>query len=267
MAKLLLAVGILIAVILVAMLDAQYPIHDTPNASYLRPPRYIDNGFAFCTLAFTRDRTEAAGSGWSTDYPGAGHNFMLRLPEITTLRVNEQGGEPRQWVVPASSDALFGCPFLLISDGGTMNLSPSEAARLRRYLEKGGFLWWDDSWGSEAWSQVLREIAKIAPDWTIHTPSPDHHIFGLYTRIEAVRQVANVGFWSVGGQTSERGDDSPETPLRVLLDDRDQVVAVITHNTDIADTWEQEGLPNFFDEFALDGYGLGANVLIYTMTH
>jgi len=41
-----------------------------------------------------------------------------------------------------------------------------------------------------------------------------------------------------------------------------------THNTDIADGWEREGVdPRFFQMFSVDSYAVGVNVLLYSMTH
>jgi len=43
---------------------------------------------------------------------------------------------------------------------------------------------------------------------------------------------------------------------------------VMTHNTDIADTWEREGANReYFDLFSPEGYGIGVNFLLYAMTH
>jgi len=43
---------------------------------------------------------------------------------------------------------------------------------------------------------------------------------------------------------------------------------VMTHNTDIGDSWEREGEDHdFFVRFSPAGYQLGMNVLLYAMTH
>ena len=45
-------------------------------------------------------------------------------------------------------------------------------------------------------------------------------------------------------------------------------MVVMTHNTDIADSWEREGEdPAFFYQFSPDGYAVGVNVLLHAMTH
>ena len=52
------------------------------------PPRYptadtFGHGFVFCRGIYESDRREAGGTGWTTDYPDAERNFMIRLSELT----------------------------------------------------------------------------------------------------------------------------------------------------------------------------------------
>ena len=46
-------------------------------------------------------------------------------------------------------------------------------------------------------------------------------------------------------------------------------MVLMTHNTDIADTWEREGEEprSYFDTFSPRGYAIGVNVVIYAMSH
>ena len=47
-----------------------------------------------------------------------------------------------------------------------------------------------------------------------------------------------------------------------------RLLAVATHNTDIADGWEREGeSKEFFDRFSVKSYALTINILFYAMTH
>ena len=246
-------------------------IQDTPHAAAYRPPELRDDGFAFCYLHFNRDRVEEGSSGWRTDYPLAGRNLVERLQAITlvrTVRPDSERHRSQQWVTSVDRNDIYMCPLVLVSDAGTMNLDAAQARRLGEYLLKGGFLWIDDTWGSESWGQVLRELGKVVPpSWRIETPTFDHPIYRMLYRVTETLQVSHVHYWTTTNRTDERGGDSPLTPLRVLLDDRDRVAAVLTHNTDIADTWERQNVQRFFDEFASDGYALGANVVLHAMTH
>ena len=43
---------------------------------------------------------------------------------------------------------------------------------------------------------------------------------------------------------------------------------MMSHNTDVADSWEREGEdPEFFYQFSPRGYALGVDVLLHVMTH
>jgi len=85
-----------------------------------------------------------------------------------------------------------------------------------------------------------------------------------------VPQITSIRFWraSNGRNTSERGADSAEPHLRGIRDARGRLMVVMTHNTDVADSWEREGEdPEFFYQFSPDGYALGINVALYALTH
>ena len=63
------------------------------------------------------------GIGWSTDYPYAGINLMIRLSELTRTPITKDAeGEPTYWVVHLTDPALFKCQVLMGSDVGTMEL-------------------------------------------------------------------------------------------------------------------------------------------------
>ena len=219
--------------------------------------------------------SEYTGRGmgrWSTDYPFADINFMIRVSEMSATDVNfDAENEPIHWVVPVTDTALFGCPFIIASAVGSMVLAPDEASRLRDYLLKGGFLWADDFWGSWEWDQWASQIARVLPpaEYPIVDLPLDHRLFQTMFNIWEVPQIANIGFWRrSGGRTSERGADSAEPHFRVIFDADGRIMVAMTHNTDIQDAWEREGEDTgYFESFAPDGYSLGLNVLMYAMTH
>ena len=57
--------------------------------------------------------------------------------------------------------------------------------------------------------------------------------------------------------------------FRGIQDASGRLMVLMTHNTDIADTWEREGEEprDFFDRFSPRGYAIGVNVVLYAMTH
>ena len=158
------------AAVLVAMLaaagavQAQRYFREGSFAARWAPDHMPDGSFVICRLAYRSVRMEYSGIGWQTDYPYAEINLTTRLSELTKTRVSrDEGKQPNFYVVRLTDDALFNCPITVASDAGTIGIREDEAARLRTYLLKGGFLWADDFWGTAAWEQWESEIAKVLP--------------------------------------------------------------------------------------------------------
>jgi hypothetical protein len=235
-----------------------------------RPPGFHDVGFTHCKVMYRSVRREANGMGWATDYPFAAINLLTRVKELTRTRVStDTDGEPNYWVVRLTDDALFECPFTMATDVGTLAFSPEEAARLRAYLLKGGFLWVDDFWGTRAWQQWSQQMQAVLPEHHIVDVPADHPIRRTMFTVDTIPQVTSINWWRrSGGDTSERGTDSPTANFRMIADDAGRIMVLMTHNTDIGDSWEREGEDReFFLQFSPEGYALGINVVLYGLTH
>ena len=232
----------------------------------------FDGSFVYCRGYYRSVRREESGSGWNTDYPNAEHNFSVRLTELTRVRVKlDSHREPTFVVMPLTDPLLYRCPILFMEDIGTAEFSPEEVLRLREYFRKGGFLWVDDSWGSYAWSMWVREIGRILPrgEYPIFDIPPEHPIMRTLYDVKEIPQVPSINRWyQMDGGTSERGSDSPYVNFRGIQDERGRLMVVMTHNTDISDTWEREGeSKEYFDRFSPDGYAVGVNIILYALTH
>ena len=237
------------------------------------PDQMPDRNFTVCRIMYTSVRREPNGGGWRTDFPYGEINLMIRLSELTKTPVSFNDSErPNVWVVRLTDDSLFDCPYTVASDVGTIGLREEEVGRLRLYLLKGGFLWVDDFWGTAAWNQWQREISRVLPpsDYPIEDVPLEDPIFTTQFVVTKVPQITNIQFWRGvrGTTTSERGPDSRQAHLRAIRDKQGRIMVVMTHNTDVADSWEREGEdPGFFYQFSPAGYALGINVLLYAMTH
>ena len=274
---------VLLPIALVGVADAQFGEDLFRNFGALRgeqgdpaelpPEHWPDRGVAGCHMLYTSVRRESNGSGWRTDYPWAQRNLLIRLSELTKTRVSWQAPRiPHVWLVRLTDPALFECPYLMASDVGTIGLTHDEANQLRMYLEKGGFLWVDDFWGDAAWEQWSRELAKAMPSdqYSVEDVPLSDPIFHSMLAVRKVPQVAGIGFWrsTRGRETSERGAESAVVHFRAIRDSHGRIIAVMTHNTDVSNSWERETEdPEYFYQFSVDGYALGLNVLLYAMTH
>jgi hypothetical protein len=241
------------------------------------PPRFptaesFDGKFNFCRLMFTSAWREPSGSGWNTDYPGADLNFPVRLGELTKTRISRQeSGDANHLVVRPTDPFLFQCPFLLDSDIGTSSFDAEEITALRAYFDKGGFLWVDDFWGERAWRVWVEQVSRVLPpnEFPIQEVPMTHPLWRTVFEVKALPQIPAISHWRrSGGDTSERGSESAVPDINAIFDRRGRIMVLMTHDTDISDSWEREGEePEFFYQFSPNGYAFAINAVIYAMSH
>lgn len=231
----------------------------------------FDGRFHYCRVVY-RAAMDGVGGNWSTDYPNADINLSVRLSELTKTGVSFEGrGNPNHLLVSLSSDELFQCPLIILSAPGRALIAADEATRLREYLLKGGMLWADDFWGSYEWEHWAAQIRRVFPtnEYPIIDVPLDHALFRTQFVVTEIPQIPNIGFFlRSGGGTSERGADSAVPHVRGIADKYGRLMVVMTHNTDIADSWEREGEDaGYFYAFGPKGYAFGINTVLYALTH
>jgi hypothetical protein len=234
-------------------------------------PESYDGKFHYCRAAY-RVNPRGDGGNWLTDYPNADIDLMIRLAELTRTPVGfDAARQPEHLIVRLTDQELFQCPFIMMQEVGSLFFSDEDAKTLRTYLLKGGFLWVDDFWGSYAWTAWAAQIRKVFPaaEYAIEDLGPDHPMLHSHFNLPGVPQIPSINHWyGSGGGTSERGFDSAEVHARTISDKAGRVMVLMTHNTDVSDSWEREGEdPQYFLKFSVPGYQVGINVLMYVMTH
>ena len=143
------------------------------------------NSAASC---FETDRT-ATAAGWNVDFPRADENLSIRLSELSRTPVSmDQNREPKTLLLNLRQPEVFHCPILMMTEPGGAYFDEEEVVGLRKYLQKGGFLWADDFWGEYAWSYWESQIRRVLPSGRVsdlrradrsHPVSPDVHGEGI----------------------------------------------------------------------------------------
>ena len=112
-------------------------------------------------------------------------------------------------------------------------------------------------------------MRKVLPEYEIVDVPPDHAIRNTMYPLPTIPQVTSINFWRrSGGSTSERGDDSPRANFRMIADAHGRIMVLMTHNTDLGDSWEREGEDHeYFLQFSPQGYAVGVNAVLYLLTH
>jgi uncharacterized protein DUF4159 len=169
-----------------------------------------------------------------------------------------------------TDDELFDCPFVMMTEPGGAAFDDQEAAKLRLYLEKGGFLWADDFWGEYAWGWWVGQLRKALPaaEFPIFDVPLDHPLFHTQFEVKKIPQIPSIDFFFGTHRTSERGADSATPHARAIADKKGRVIVLMTHNTDFGDAFEREGDDaTYFLNFGPDGYAFGINAVLYALTH
>jgi hypothetical protein len=256
--------------------------HSSGTPNWTNAPGFEEDVFTFTRVIFHSDpgsrwnRGRLRWLGWWVDYPDADLNLSYRLQQLTSIKT-----DPDARVLKFTDPALFHYPLVYIEHAGYMRLSEEEAGALRNYLLNGGAMLVNDFWGAEEWNGFAAEMGKVLPGrvWTELTT--DHPVFNCVYDLRGPMnrlQVPTIQFWNRDRdpddphaplQTIFRGEGSEEMHVRALLDDRQRIMILAIHNSDVSDGWEREGEnETYFNQFSEKiAYPLGINIVFYLMTH
>lgn len=232
------------------------------------PEWQINADFPHDVFTFVRIEYDSSWGGrwgggkWAIDYPDSDLNFSYRLQELTSLKVN-----PQPKILRFTDDELFDYPFIYLIEPGDIILSDAEVTALRRYLLNGGFLMVDDFWGEREWYNFYEQIKRVFPDREPEELPLEHEIFHCVYDLKEKPQIPSINYYWNGFATERR--DATEPHYKAIFDDKDRMMAIICHNTDLGDGWEREGVDaGYFREYSEKrSYPLGINIVVYAMTH
>ncbi|MDX1979128.1 MAG: DUF4159 domain-containing protein [Bryobacteraceae bacterium] len=200
------------------------------------------------------------GTSWTQDYPRADRYFLMALNRLT--RVHARSAE--QPVNLDDGDDVYYWPFLFAGEMGDWLLTDEQAAKLRDYLLRGGFLMLDDFWGTPEWDQFMESMSRVFPDRPIvEIPEDDPMLRTVY---ELKERFIVPGQWGLRRGTLYRNDGST-AHWRGIYDDRGRLMVAIIFNSDIGDSWEWADSRNYPEKYSALGIRLGINVVIYALSH
>ena len=200
------------------------------------------------------------GGSWATDYPKGDRQFLVVLKRL--VRLNAYDWEN---AVHLADPDIRRFPIIYAVEVGRMDLTDEEVEGLRSYLDAGGFMIVDDFWGSREWAQFQYNMTRVFPDRAIVDLPITHPLFSTYYDIEEILQVPNINNGAGGYRTHERDGFVPY--VRAILDDDGRIMVVINWNTDLGDAWEWAESPYYPLEYSRFAYELGANMIVYGMSH
>jgi hypothetical protein len=257
--------------------------HSSGTPNWTNAPGFEDEAFTFTRLIFQTNPSQRPGRrggfrwlGWWVDYPDADLNISYRLQQLTAAKT-----DPDARVIKLTDPAITEFPMLYVEHAGYMRLSDDEVTALRKYLFNGGVLFVNDFWGSDEWNGFAAEIARVLPNRSWTNLTTDHPVFNFVYDLRRPMQqlqVPTIQFWNQDHdprdpssplQTIFRGEGSEEMHVRALFDDKQRMMILAIHNSDVSDGWEREGEnETYFNQFSEKiAYPLGINIIFYLMTH
>ena len=215
----------------------------------------FDSDFQFCRLMYRQVRAHQRGLGWGTDYPDAEINFSIRLSELTKTRVSRTSDhEPNHFVVRPTDDTLFQCPFIIMSDPGSVGLHRRGCRRAARLPAQGRLPVGRRLLGPVGVGRLCRRNRQGPAAGASIRFASSRSIIRSSRRCSRSRAFRRCRRGSTGRGAATPPRWAATAPTRTWPPSATSMAAIMvlmTHNTDISDSWEREGQnPEYFLSFS-----------------
>lgn len=220
-----------------------------------------DGRFTFARLRFVSPPSGYYYRGlpaWAHGYSHAERNLMGIVNEMTEVQPHVD----ESVVFSLDDPGLTKYPVAYMTEGGYWTLTDAEAAAFRAYLQKGGFVIFDDFRDDEfrgggGWANFESNIRRVLPDARFVELDPSHPIFHAFFDIDSFDIIP-------------QDYDLGRPLLRGVFEDNDphrRLLAIANFNTDVSNYWEFSATGLRPIEDSNEAYKLGVNYVVYGLTH
>jgi hypothetical protein len=249
----------------------EYPAMEYSNfplpADYQKPAEFVfarlmypdgGGGLRGFGRRFRRDWREGY-TNWTNDYPRSDRHLMVAFRRLT--RIDSRSVE--QPVNLDDGDDVYNWPFLYAGRVIAWDLSAQQNAKLRDFIERGGFFVADDIWGEREWEGFMENFVRLFPDRQIEELPDSDPVF--HTVYDLTHRNQILGQWSRGTGMPLNGGVTPH--WRGVYDSRQRLVMGIWVNNDTGDSWEWADDPTYPERYSATGFRITINHVVYAMTH
>jgi hypothetical protein len=241
-----------------------------PDQTY-QPPAFHGNPLYDGRFTFARIKYRGflhwsgrEGPGWSHDYPDAEENFTKILRDISAVKPFVQAGPILGSALVALDDpALFKYPVSYMSEPGGWQPNDKEIAGFRAYLQKGGFMIFDDFRenyrGEYDFTNLRQQMARAIPNAKWVQLTGTEPIFDSFFKIDLKAAVSSVSAYGSNLPTYWTVYEDNDPKKRMLL--------IANVDNDIGESWQYSGTGFVPIAAANETYKLGVNYIIYALTH
>jgi hypothetical protein len=220
-----------------------------PNPPY-------DGRFTFVRLRYGPEvRYVSQRIPWSHDYPAGERHFMQILNEVTYLapRIHESA------ILALDDPELCKYPVAYMAEPGFWTLTDSEAAAFRAYLQKGGFVIFDDfAENRGGWDYFASVMSHVLPN-------------GRWVELDGTNPIFHSFFEIPSPHDFLPPYDRGYKPVFYgMFEDNDpgkRLLAIANYNNDISEYWEFSDTGFAPISETNEAYKLGVNYIVYGLTH
>jgi hypothetical protein len=212
---------------------------------------------------FGRTDWRRGGTSWAVDYPRGDRTLIEMLRRFTRTHVRAV----EQPVNLDDGDDVHYWPFLMVGLAGYWQLSDAQAAKLREYLLRGGFLFCDSFFDSRSWAGFEEGMKRVFPDRPIIDLSDDHPVFHTVFDLPEMTDAQIPNMNALMGRGVGFLGDGATPRWRGIVDDDGRLMVLIAFNNDVADAWQWADDSRYPAESANIGLRLGVNIAMYALTH
>jgi hypothetical protein len=226
------------------------PFAWSQRRAFVEPNVPYDGRFTFVRLRYTQGYRMA----WSADYPAMERNFMAILGDLSVMRVHRNSSN-----VHVLDDPELGrYPVAYLTEPGYWYPTDDEAAALRRWILKGGFLIVDDFYFDRQWAVFEAGMRKVLPEARIDPLTVSHPVFHSFFSIKTLEGMTHPATPAAKAvYLGIHEDNDPAKRLQV----------VINFNNDIGDYMEWSGEGWYPVNLSNDAYKFATNYVVYGLTH
>jgi hypothetical protein len=197
---------------------------------------------------------------WTQDYPRADRHLaraMRRLTRIDTRSVEQ--------VTNLDDDDVFNWPWIYAVQVGEWGLTEKQGAKLRDYLQRGGFFMADDVHGDAEWGEFAKRIHFAFPERNIVELEDDDAYFHTVYDLDDRPQVPGAAHLGEGCKNCRDGGRGAH--WRAIKDDKGRIMVAVSHNSDLGDAWEFADSPYYPEKQSSLAIRIAVNDVVYAMTH
>lgn len=227
-------------------------LQDFPYAEY-------DGRFTFVRVQYDQTLGQSGGGRgrggfnppWYHDYPVSDRALSAIISEVTNLRTNVKQTN----IMRLDDPRIYKFPILYMSEPGYWNPTDKEVESLRSYLQKGGFIIFDD-FGEQHWANFAYQMKRVMPGITA-------------MQLDGSEPVWRT-FFDIGPEDLHMQNYRGTAEFLGMFEDNDKTrrqFAMIDYKNDIGEFMEYSGSGFYPVNESNEAFKLGVNFIIYAVTH